>query len=644
MNILLVDDTSLYRAIFGNSLAEIGATLHLAANGREALDASAATSFDMVAVSMQLADMDGIALTRMLRQQPAFQYTPILILTGSVSQDLARKASEAGATEIFRKQDIGELMNFMQRFLARYRSLQGRVLYVEDNLSQQQAMNAQLMEQGLQVDCFSSADDAWQPFLENDYDLVITDIVLDGRMSGSRFVNRIRRQAGHQGDVPILAVTAFDTPVRRIELFHLGVSDYVAKPVLPEELYARIRSLISTKQIADRDRRMQVLVQQTEQASRAKSAFLANMSHELRTPMNAIMGMSGLALRKATDPALVDQLGKIGDASQHLLSVINDILDLSKIEAEKLELEEIGVRIESIIANVASMLADRLRARGLELVVEAQPLPPNLLGDPTRLQQAVLNYATNAVKFTERGRITLRVIPVEEAESSVLLRFEVQDTGAGIAPEVQSRLFASFEQADSSTTRMHGGTGLGLAITRKLAQLMGGDAGVQSAPGTGSTFWFTARLGKGAAGVEPRPAVATELQEAVLLRDYRGRRVLVVEDEPINRELAMALLEEAGLSVDLAGDGLEAVEQIAGNRYDLVFMDMQMPRLDGLEATRRIRESVAGRTLPIIAMTANAFVEDRTRCFAAGMDDFITKPIEPETLFGVCVKWLSQSR
>jgi DNA-binding response OmpR family regulator len=407
MNILLVDDTSLYRAIFGNSLAEIGATLHLAANGREALDASAATSFDMVAVSMQLADMDGIALTRMLRQQPALQYTPILILTGSVSQDLARKASEAGATEIFRKQDIGELMNFMQRFLARYRSLQGRVLYVEDNPSQQQLMNAQLMEQGLRVDCFSSADEAWQPFLENDYDLVITDIVLDGRMSGSRFVNRIRRQAGVPGDIPILAVTAFDTPARRIELFNLGVSDYVAKPVLPEELYTRIRSLISTKQIADRDRRLQHMVEQSEQASRAKSAFLANMSHELRTPMNAIMGMSGLALRKATDPALIDQLKKIGDASQHLLSVINDILDLSKIEAEKLVLEETGVRIESIIANVASMLAERLQDKGLEFIVDAGPLPPNLRGDPTRLQQALLNYTTNAVKFTERGRITL---------------------------------------------------------------------------------------------------------------------------------------------------------------------------------------------------------------------------------------------
>ena len=644
MNILLVDDTSLYRAIFENSLAEISASLHVAPNGHEALQASVAHRFDMVAISMQLADMDGIALTQALRRQATFQHTPILILTGSVSHELAQKAAQAGVTEMFRKQDIGELVHFMRRFLARCRSLQGRVLYVEDNPSQQQLMNAQLMEQGLRVDCFSSADEAWQPFLENDYDLVITDIVLDGRMSGSRFVNRIRRQAGVPGDIPILAVTAFDTPARRIELFNLGVSDYVAKPVLPEELYTRIRSLISTKQIADRDRRLQHMVEQSEQASRAKSAFLANMSHELRTPMNAIMGMSGLALRKATDPALIDQLKKIGDASQHLLSVINDILDLSKIEAEKLVLEETGVRIESIIANVASMLAERLQDKGLEFIVDAGPLPPNLRGDPTRLQQALLNYTTNAVKFTERGRIILRVAPVEESESAVLLRFEVQDTGMGIAPEAQSRLFASFEQADSSTARMHGGTGLGLAITRKLAQLMGGDAGVQSVPGAGSTFWFTARLAKGAAGVEVGPTFAAELQEAVLMRDHRGRRVLVVDDEPINRELAMALLEEAGLSVDLAGDGLEAVEQIAGNRYDLVFMDMQMPRLDGLEATRRIRESVAGRTLPIIAMTANAFVEDRTRCFAAGMDDFITKPIEPETLFGVCVKWLSQSR
>ena len=644
MKILLVDEGNLYPAIFGNSLAAIGAALHVAASGREALVASAGESFDVVAVSMQLADTDGIALTRELRRQPAFQYTPILILTGSVSQELARNALQAGVTEMFRKQDIGELIHFMHRFLARHQPLQGRVLYVEDNLSQQQAMCAQLTAQGLQVDCFASADEAWQPFLGHDYDLVVTDIVLDGRMSGSRFVNRIRRQAGPHGDVPILAVTAFDSPARRIELFHLGVSDYVVKPVLPEELYTRVRSLISTKQIADRDRRLQDLVEQSQQASRAKSAFLANMSHELRTPMNAIMGMSSLALRKATDPALIDQLGKIGDASQHLLSVINDILDLSKIEAEKLVIEDTDVRIENIVANVGDMLGDRVRAKGLELVVDARPLSPNLRGDPTRLQQALLNYASNAVKFTERGRITLRVSSSEESASSVLLRFEVEDTGMGIAPEVQSRLFASFEQADSSITRVHGGTGLGLAITRKLARLMGGDAGVHSVPGAGSTFWFTARLEKGAAGVEPRPAPAAVLHEAVLARDYRGRRVLVVEDEPINRELAMVLLNEAGLSVDFAEDGLEAVDRVARKRYDLVFMDMQMPRLDGLEATGRIRESAAGRKLPIIAMTANAFAEDRARCLAAGMDDFIAKPIEPETLFGTCVKWLSQSR
>jgi len=641
MKILLVDDGNLYRAIFESSLAEIGAALRIAASGGEALEACAANGFDMVAVSMQLADTDGIALTQALRRQPAFQYTPILILTGSVSQELARQANLAGVTEIFRKQDIGELIHFMRRFLARHQPLQGRILYVEDNLSQQQAMRAQLAARGLQVDCYSSADDAWPHFLENDYDLVITDIVLDGRMSGSRFVNRIRRQGGSHGDVPILAVTAFDTPARRIELFHLGVSDYVVKPVLEEELYTRVRSLISTKQIVDRDLRLQHMVEQSEQASQAKSAFLANMSHELRTPMNAIMGMSGLARRKATDPVLIDQLGKIGDASQHLLSVINDILDLSKIEAGKLEIEEAAVRIESILANVGDMLGERARAKGLELVADARPLPPNLRGDPTRLQQALLNYATNAVKFTERGRIVLRVAPGEESESFVLLRFEVQDTGMGIAPDVQPRLFASFEQADSSISRLHGGTGLGLAITRKLAQLMGGDAGVHSVLGEGSTFWFTARLAKGAAGVEAGPASAAVTYESVLARDYPGRRVLVVEDEPVNRELAAALLEEAGLIVDLAEDGLEAVDRIARNRYDLVFMDMQMPRLDGLDATRRIRESTPARALPIIAMTANAYAEDRARCLAAGMDDFITKPIEPEILFGVCVKWLS---
>ena len=465
--------------------------------------------------------------------------------------------------------------------------------------------------------------------------------MLAGEINSYAMDKRFIHKDGHLVDTR-LAVSHVRKPDGSLDYVVAMVEDISERKQAEKDLRAHHDHLEEV--VKERTAALTIAKEAAEAANRAKSTFLANMSHELRTPMNGILGMTHMALRYTDDPKLKDRLGKVIQSSHHLLAVINNILDISKIEAEHLTLEATSFYFGEVLENLFRLVSHKAVEKQIKLRVDLAPEVPGmkLLGDPLRLGQILINLTGNAIKFTDHGSIIVRARLLEDTPEGVLLRIEVADTGIGITTEQQQRLFTAFEQADGSMTRKYGGSGLGLAISKRLVEIMGGEIGVTSTPGQGSTFWFTVRLVKSSELVQPAPAISEVSAYERLLNEYLGTRLLLAEDEPISQEVSRGLLEDAGLVVDLAEDGLQALDLAKQNSYALILMDMQMPHMNGIDATKAIRALPGYEQKPIVAITANAFDEDCRLCLRAGMNDHIAKPVDPDKLYEILLKWLSR--
>ena len=461
----------------------------------------------------------------------------------------------------------------------------------------------------------------------------------------------------------VMTVIKSGAPLRRVMEIHAGMTHEVL--ISPEITHTgRVAGAIAfARDITERRRNDDVLQRyrehledfirqrtaevesarkDAEAANAAKGTFLANMSHEIRTPLNAILGLTSVLQRESLQGQHQDLVRKIQFAGRHLLRIVNDILDFSKIEAGKLKIESHPFRVSDLFRNAHAIIAERAESKNIRLDFSSDLADEVFIGDQTRLQQALLNYVANAIKFSENCTVRICATALRREDDRQLIRFDVEDCGVGISSEMIPRLFSPFEQSEHNDSRKHGGTGLGLAITKRLAELMGGSVGVHSEIGRGSRFWFTVQLRRDTTRLASPVQAGPTDTERLVREHFAGTAVLVVDDDALNREVAERILGFGGLAVDCAEHGQMALEMLDRRHYALVLMDMQMPTMDGLEATRRIRQKMRFATLPVIAMTANAYEQDKRRCLEAGMDDILIKPFDQKDAFACILNWLKR--
>lgn len=654
--ILLVDDHPANLHMLSRMLIE-DFDLSLATSGADALVRAREIQPDLIILDVMMPEMDGLEMLTRLRGEDWGKSIPVILLTADDRIETQVRGLELGADDFIAKPIVVPVLKARVRNILEHRRVErelrklslaveqspGCIVITDLDANIEYVNQAFLRQTGY---CIEEVIGKNSSFLhkgktpKSTYD-ELWEALTKGLAWQGEFLN-CRKDGSEYFESAIIA------PLRQADG---QITHYVA---VKEDITERKRTSAELdryhnqleKLVENRTAELMRARDAAESASRAKSTFLANMSHELRTPMSGVLGMIELAQRRMTDPKGLDQLGMAKIAADQLLGVLNQILDISKIEADRMVLECIPLQLASIFDGVVNVLGKKAAEKGLFLGTDIQEelAVEWFTGDSLRLTQILLNLCGNAVKFTEQGSVILRAFAVGETSTSIQVRFEVSDTGIGIDPTVQARLFQPFEQADNSMTRKYGGTGLGLVISKNLVQMMGGQIAMKCGPGKGCLFWFVVPLQRQVEAESFSARASTQESDEVRI-DHRfsAKHILLAEDEPISREVFCNLLEDAGFIVDKAENGQQALDLSMENVYQLILMDMQMPVLNGIDATKAIRANSLNKSIPIIALTANAFDEDRDACLAAGMNEHVAKPLDPQKLFEVLSTWLPEA-